>query len=83
MLYLRLLERDDFGSGTSSRSTKLIHGGVRYLEKAFKKFDLGALSLVFDALQERSIFLKMAPHLTDALPIMTPCYKLLYNPILN
>ena len=49
-----LVERDDFASGTSSRSTKLIHGGVRYLEKAVFNLDLGQLKLVFEALQVRS-----------------------------
>ena len=68
-------ERDDFASATSSRSTKLIHGGVRYLEKAVKQFDPGQLHLVFDALHERATFLKIAPHLTRKLPIMTPCYS--------
>eukprot|EP01025_Chloroclados_australasicus_P047045 TRINITY_DN5218_c0_g3_i1.p1 TRINITY_DN5218_c0_g3~~TRINITY_DN5218_c0_g3_i1.p1 ORF type:complete len:683 (-),score=94.91 TRINITY_DN5218_c0_g3_i1:228-2222(-) len=71
-----LIERDDFGSGTSSRSTKLVHGGVRYLEKAVFNFDQDQLKLVFEALQERSNILKIAPHLTKSLPIMTPCYQL-------
>lgn len=69
------VERDDFASATSSRSTKLIHGGVRYLEKAVKQFDPGQLQLVFDALHERATFLTIAPHLTRKLPIMTPCYS--------
>ncbi|CAD7700818.1 unnamed protein product [Ostreobium quekettii] len=70
-----LLEREDFGSGTSSRSTKLLHGGVRYLEKAVFSFDMGQLKLVFEALRERKTLLEIAPHLTRSLPIMTPCYK--------
>jgi len=74
-LKVALVEKDDFSSGTSSRSTKLIHGGVRYLEAAVTKFDFGSLGLVFDALRERSIFLNMAPNLTQPLPIMMPCYK--------
>ncbi len=49
-----LLERNDFASGTSSRSTKLIHGGVRYLRQ-------GNLALVMDALKERGILLRNAP----------------------
>lgn len=73
--YSRFLERDDFASATSSRSTKLIHGGVRYLEKAVKQLDPGQLHLVFDALHERATFLKIAPHLTRKLPIMSPCYS--------
>lgn len=46
-----LVEREDFGSGTSSKSTKLVHGGVRYLEKAVFGADLGQLKLVYEALQ--------------------------------
>ena len=53
----------------------MIHGGVRYLEKAVKQFDPGQLALVFDALHERATFLSIAPHLTRKLPIMTPCYS--------
>eukprot|EP01118_Nematostelium_gracile_P004659 TRINITY_DN1552_c0_g1_i4.p1 TRINITY_DN1552_c0_g1~~TRINITY_DN1552_c0_g1_i4.p1 ORF type:complete len:632 (+),score=174.82 TRINITY_DN1552_c0_g1_i4:3112-5007(+) len=74
-LTVGLVERDDFAAGTSSRSTKLIHGGVRYLEKAVFQLDWEALTLVFEALHERANFLNNAPHLTEALPIMTPCYK--------
>lgn len=74
-LKVGLVERDDFASGTSSRSTKLIHGGVRYLEKAFFKMDPGQLQLVFEALHERKMMLDMAPHLTHPLPTILPCYK--------
>jgi glycerol-3-phosphate dehydrogenase len=74
-LNVALVERDDFASATSSRSTKLIHGGVRYLEKAVKQLDPGQLALVFDALHERATFLSVAPHLTRKLPILTPCYS--------
>ncbi|WPT13202.1 Glycerol-3-phosphate dehydrogenase SDP6 [Picochlorum sp. SENEW3] len=69
-----LVEKEDFAAGTSSRSTKLVHGGVRYLEKAFKNFDYGQLKLVFEALHERKTVLDSAPHLAIPLPIMTPCY---------
>src|SRR5436309_15377520 len=51
-----LLERSDFGKGTSSRSTKLVHGGVRYLEQ-------GNVSLVIEALKQRGILRQNAPHL--------------------
>lgn len=61
-----LLEQSDFGKGTSSRSTKLIHGGVRYLQQ-------GNLTLVRDALRERSILLKNAPHLVHDMPFLIPC----------
>eukprot|EP00164_Ancoracysta_twista_P009659 GFYU01014374.1.p1 GENE.GFYU01014374.1~~GFYU01014374.1.p1 ORF type:complete len:653 (+),score=190.90 GFYU01014374.1:38-1960(+) len=74
-LKVALVEKDDFSSGTSSRSTKLIHGGVRYLEKAVFNLDYRQLHLVFDALHERANFLRNAPHLTSPLPIMTPLYK--------
>ena len=69
-----MVEANDFASGTSSRSTKLAHGGVRYLEKAVKNFDYSQLHLVFEALSERKRLLRNAPHLSRALPIMTPCY---------
>lgn len=61
--------------GTSSKSTKLVHGGVRYLEKAFKELDYEQYKLVKEALAERSTFLKIAPYLTYHLPIMIPIYK--------
>ncbi|KAF5765571.1 putative glycerol-3-phosphate dehydrogenase [Helianthus annuus] len=73
-LRVGLVERQDFSSGTSSRSTKLIHGGVRYLEKAVFNLDYGQLRLVFHALEERKQFIDNAPHLCHALPCMTPCY---------
>ncbi|KAK6929167.1 Alpha-glycerophosphate oxidase, C-terminal [Dillenia turbinata] len=74
-LRVGLVEREDFASGTSSRSTKLIHGGVRYLEKAVFNFDYGQLKLVFHALEERKQFIDNAPHLCHALPCMTPCFS--------
>ncbi|XP_044273736.1 glycerol-3-phosphate dehydrogenase, mitochondrial isoform X1 [Varanus komodoensis] len=70
-----LVERDDFSSGTSSRSTKLIHGGVRYLQKAIMKLDLDQYRMVKEALHERANLLEIAPHLSSALPIMLPVYK--------
>ncbi|KAM7526873.1 hypothetical protein LguiA_016775 [Lonicera macranthoides] len=73
-LRVGLVERDDFSSGTSSRSTKLIHGGVRYLEKAVFNLDYGQLKLVFHALEERKQVIENAPHLCHALPCMTPCF---------
>lgn len=74
-LKVALVERDDFASGTSSRSTKLIHGGVRYLEKAFTKLDKGQLHLVQDALRERRHLINIAPHLSRPLPIIVPLYQ--------
>ncbi len=75
-----LVERDDFGSGTSSRSTKLIHGGVRYLEAAVKHFDRSQFNLVRDALKERAVLLNIAPHLARPLPLVTPIYNWLDVP---
>lgn len=62
-----LLEQRDFGKGTSSRSTKLVHGGVRYLEQ-------GNLSLVMEALKERGMLRRNAPHLVSNLPFVVPNY---------
>ncbi len=64
-----LLEQNDFGKGTSSRSTKLVHGGVRYLAQ-------GNLSLVREALKERGLLLKNAPHLVEKRAFIVPCYSL-------
>jgi len=74
-LKVALVEKDDFASGTSSRSTKLIHGGVRYLEQAVKKLDRGQFALVRDALHERATLIKIAPHLARPLPLVTPLYN--------
>jgi glycerol-3-phosphate dehydrogenase len=63
-----LLERSDFGKGTSSRSTKLVHGGVRYLQQ-------GNVSLVMEALKERGLLLRNAPHLVHDLPFVVPNYQ--------
>ncbi|KAF8475594.1 glycerol-3-phosphate dehydrogenase [Kalaharituber pfeilii] len=73
-LKVAVIERDDFSSGTSSKSTKLVHGGVRYLEKAVKELDYAQYLLVKEALKERAVFLETAPHLSMALPIMLPIY---------
>jgi glycerol-3-phosphate dehydrogenase len=79
-LKVALVERDDFSAGTSSRSTKLIHGGVRYLEQAVKKFDRTQFNLVRDALHERATLIKIAPHLAKPLPLVTPVYNWLQVP---
>ena len=65
-LRVLLVERSDFGKGTSSRSTKLIHGGVRYLRQ-------GNITLVRDALRERALLRENAPHLVDDLSFIIPC----------
>ncbi|GAB6028310.1 glycerol-3-phosphate dehydrogenase [Chamberlinius hualienensis] len=69
-----LVELDDFSSGTSSRSTKLIHGGVRYLQKAIMQLDYDQYRMVKEALYERANLLFIAPHLSNPLPIMLPIY---------
>ncbi|CAI6338665.1 unnamed protein product [Periconia digitata] len=71
-LKVAMVERDDFSSGTSSKSTKLVHGGVRYLEKAVWNLDYNQYKLVVEALRERRYFLDTAPHLSSWLPIMIP-----------
>ena len=60
-----LVERDDFASGTSSKSSKLIHGGLRYLQQ-------GDVRLVYEALHERKRLRRNAPHLVHVLPFMIP-----------
>ncbi|CAD6445352.1 4d537ed5-aa0e-40c9-8af4-d28013ac3b3b [Sclerotinia trifoliorum] len=74
-LKVAVVERDDFSSGTSSKSTKLVHGGVRYLEKAVWELDYNQYALVKEALRERKYFLDTAPHLSSWLPIMLPLDK--------
>ncbi|KAF8625625.1 hypothetical protein AX17_006810 [Amanita inopinata Kibby_2008] len=74
-LKVALVERDDFAAGTSSKSTKLVHGGVRYLQKAVLELDYDQYKLVKEALHERRIFLQTAPYLSNMLPIMLPIYK--------
>src|ERR1700744_6380619 len=63
-----LLEREDFGKGTSSRATKLVHGGVHYLEQ-------GNVSLVMEALKERGILPRNAPHIVHDLRFIVPNYS--------
>ncbi len=63
-----LLEAEDFGHGTVSRSTRLIHGGLRYLEQ----YDF---RLVRESLREREVLLHLAPHLVRPLPFLTPLYR--------
>ncbi|GAA5926469.1 glycerol-3-phosphate dehydrogenase [Sporobolomyces koalae] len=73
-LRVAVIERDDFSSGTSSKSTKLVHGGVRYLQKAVFELDYEQYKLVREALHERKTFLHTAPYLSHPLPIMLPIY---------
>src|ERR1043166_2308432 len=63
-----LCEQDDLGSGTSSRSSKLVHGGLRYLAQ-------GRLGLVRESLRERQILGTLAPHLVRPLPFLVPVFR--------
>lgn len=67
-LSVALFERDDFGSGTSGRSSRLVHGGIRYLEQ-------GQLHLVHESIRERQILLRIAPHLVRPLAFTWPIYR--------
>jgi len=74
-LRVALAEKGDFGSGTSSKSTKLVHGGVRYLEAALLHLDRVQFNLVRDGLHERGVLLRIAPHLCHRIPLITPLYR--------
>ena len=67
-LKIALFEKGDFASGTSSKSSKLIHGGLRYLEH-------GEIGLVFESVSERRVQTRVAPHLVRPLPFLIPIYK--------
>ncbi|KAK8803407.1 hypothetical protein WA158_001101 [Blastocystis sp. Blastoise] len=73
-LKVALVEQEDFASGTSSRSTNLLHGGIRYLEQAFTKCDPKSLALVWEALKERTYLLNEAPYLAKGIPTVMPLY---------
>src|SRR3954469_7492170 len=67
-LRVALFEKGDYASGTSSKSSKLIHGGLRYLEQ-------GEIGLVFESVSERRVQTRVAPHLVRPLPFLIPIYK--------
>ena len=67
-LKVALVERDDFASGTSGRSSRLVHGGIRYLEH-------GQLRLVYESIRERETLLRIAPHLVKPLAFTWPIYR--------
>jgi glycerol-3-phosphate dehydrogenase len=73
-LKVALIDKTDFAAETSSKSTKLIHGGVRYLEQAFKNFDFAQLKQVKHGLAERHTVLSNAPHLARPLGLITPVF---------
>ena len=75
-LKVALVEAQDFAAGTSSRSTKLVHGGVRYLAQ-------GNVNLVREALAERATLLAIAPHIVRPLEFVVPCYQALERPFLR
>jgi glycerol-3-phosphate dehydrogenase len=75
-LKVALFEKEDFGSGTTSRSTRIIHGGLRYLEKL-------DFELVYEALHERRHLLRNAPHLVKPLPFLFPSYRKKGHPFLQ
>ncbi|KPI88312.1 putative Glycerol-3-phosphate dehydrogenase [Leptomonas seymouri] len=74
-LSVGLVDMGDYAGETSSRSTKLIHGGIRYLQKAVFQADPMQLKLVTEALRERTIMIHQAPHLCHSLPTLVPCYR--------
>jgi len=74
-LNVALIEAGDFGGATSSSATKIIHGGVRYLEQALKDFDPKEYHVVVRALRERVRMLDNAPHLTRKLEFLVPSYS--------
>src|SRR5690349_10466804 len=67
-LKVALFEKGDYASGTSSKSSKLVHGGLRYLEH-------GEIGLVFESVSERRVQTRVAPHLVRPLPFLIPIYK--------
>jgi glycerol-3-phosphate dehydrogenase len=68
-LRVGLVERDDFASGTSGRSSRMVHGGARYLRN-------GDVALVYESLRERSTLMRIAPHLVRPAPFLTPLHRL-------
>src|SRR5258707_15046551 len=74
-LQTALVDAGDFASATSSASTKLAHGGVRYLQQAVADFDFGQLKAVREALRERILMLQNAPHLVHSLEFVVPCFN--------
>ena len=68
LMKVALFEKGEFASGTSSKSSKLIHGGIRYLERL-------EIGLVLESLKERAILFEIAPHLVSPLSFVVPVYK--------
>src|SRR5689334_16577938 len=72
-----MVDAGDFGSGTSTASTKLIHGGLRYLQQAVTEFDVAQFRVVRLALRERRLMMNNAPRLSRACKFVVPCYSFL------
>jgi glycerol-3-phosphate dehydrogenase len=70
-----LIDAEDFASGTSSASTKLAHGGIRYLQQAVAEVDPAQIKVVREALTERRLMLQNAPHLAHARQFLVPCFS--------
>jgi glycerol-3-phosphate dehydrogenase len=70
-----VIEAGDFASGSSTASTKMAHGGVRYLQEAVNDLDIKQYNLVDDALRERLLMLRSAPHLTKTIEFLVPCFS--------
>jgi len=70
-----VIEAGDFGSGSSTASTKMVHGGVRYLQEAVNDLDVNQYHLVEHALRERLIMQRNAPHLTRTVEFLVPCFS--------
>src|SRR5919197_6743447 len=70
-----LIDAGDFGSGTSTASTKLIHGGLRYLQQAVTEFDMAQYRVVRLALRERKLMMNNAPYLSRPCEFVVPCYS--------
>jgi glycerol-3-phosphate dehydrogenase len=70
-----LVEAGDFASGSSTAATKLVHGGVRYLEEAVNDLDINQYQLVEGALRERAVMMRNAPHLTRKIEFLVPCFS--------
>jgi glycerol-3-phosphate dehydrogenase len=70
-----VIEAGDFASGSSTASTKMAHGGVRYLQEAVNDLDIKQYHLVEDALRERLLMLRVAPHLTKTMEFLVPCFS--------
>src|SRR5579871_1074469 len=70
-----LFDAGDFASGSSTASTKMAHGGVRYLQEAVSDLDIQQYHLVDSALRERALMLRNAPYLTRTIEFLVPCFS--------